>query len=492
MSSPQNLFQNFSVPEVFFAKNDVTGTTNFREIFENSAEMMSAENGLLLLATVCLGGLVGLVRQWNGGEKTTAGMRTFSIWAVLGFVAAQMEIVGFKNFTLANLILVGVFSTVLLFRGGKERVRNDVKTHARFGLTTAGASLVIFCVGALMGIGEEKYAVMLAIVLAAALALSAWTDRFASALTGTDVRAGLQFACLTGILLPLVPNQQIWGIFNPHAIWLMVVLISGVNFVGYIAMRFLGANAGAALTGFIGGLASSTAVTISFAKRSREEPENGALFANAILLAHFSMALRLVVLVFLLNFSFAIFSAPFWASLLGICAAICGILIFRHGNGAAGSVPEVKNPLDLSSALKFGALYAIVVFVIERSGNAAGTSFFAVSFLSGIPDTAAVVMSMANQAAENFAAGTPNFSSAGTTEITAGTSAEADSGAEIFGALNFRLAALGAFLGVFSNNLVKLGIAIFGGAGTFRKFSALGLGSLALVNLGVLFWIFFS
>ncbi|MCD8283209.1 MAG: MgtC/SapB family protein [Opitutae bacterium] len=439
------------------------------------SSLMSPENGWLLLATVCIGGLVGLVRQWHGGEKTTAGMRTFSIWALLGFISAQMESIGFAHFTLAILILLGMSVAVLLAQGGKIRIRADVKTRARFGLTTAGAALVIFCVGALMGIGQEKYAIMLAIVLAAALSLNAWTDKLASSLTGTDVRAGLQFAFLTGILLPLVPNQQVWGIFNPHAIWLMVVLISGVNFVGYIAMRWLGAHAGAALTGLIGGLASSTAVTLSFSKRSRDEPENGGVFAMAILLAQFSMALRLVVLICVLNFAFAIASAPLWGILLGVCALACGALALSHGKLAEGAVPEVKNPLDLRMALKFGALYAIVVFFIERSGNAAGTSFVLVSFLSGIPDTAAVVMSMANQAAE-----------------TVGDALTADgsifAGAEA--SLTFRLAALGAMIGVFSNTLVKLGIAVFLGRGSFRKYAVLGLGCTSLANLAIIVWLF--
>ncbi len=456
---------------------DIANTEDSGIFFEVDPEsLMSPENGLLLLATVCIGGLVGLVRQWNGGERTTAGMRTFSIWAMLGFVAAQMECIGFKFFTLTILVLLGISVAVLLWRGGKIRVREETTVQARFGLTTGGAALVIFCVGALMGVGQEKYAIMIAVVLAAALALNAWTDRFASSLTGTDVRAGLQFAFLTGILLPLVPNQQIWGLFNLYTIWLMVVLISGVNFIGYIAMRWLGARAGAALTGVIGGLASSTAVTLSFSKRSREEPEDGGAFALAILLAQFSMALRLVILVCVLNITFAAATAHLWAILLGVCAAVCGVLALSHGSAVQGAVPEIKNPLDLRTALKFGALYAVVVFLIERTGNDAGASFAVVSFLSGIPDTAAIVMSMANQATEvvTEAATTDNMSL-----IATETS------------LSFRLAALGAMIGVFSNTLVKLGIALVLGRGIFRKYALLGLGCTLAANLGVIVWLFF-
>ena len=418
---------------------------------------MTPQNGWMLLVTVCIGGLVGLVRQWRGGNNTTAGMRTFALWAVLGFISVQMERLGFEHFVLASLSVLGLSTVAYLIRGGKERQREKTMLQATFGLTTAASALMVFCAGALMGIGLEKYAVMLAIVLAVTLGLRAWTDKWSSSLTGTDIRAGLQFACLTGVLLPLVPNQTLWGIFNPYTTWLMVVLISGVNFIGYIAMRWLGARAGAAVTGFIGGLASSTAVTLAFSRRSETEHENGGAFAMAILLAQLSMALRLVVLTFLLNLKFAISTLWMWGVLLGVCVSVCGLIALRHGKLAEGKVPAVKNPLDLPNAVKFALLYALVVFLIEKSGNDLGTGFGAVSFFSGIPDTAALVMSMANQASELADAGT----------------------------LSFAVAALGIMIGVFSNTLVKLGLTLAFGRGTFRRLASTGLGITALANLAI-------
>ncbi len=418
---------------------------------------MTPQNGWMLLVTVCIGGLVGLVRQWRGGNNTTAGMRTFALWAVLGFISVQMERLGFEHFVLASLSVLGLSTVAYLIRGGKERQREKTMLQATFGLTTAASALMVFCAGALMGIGLEKYAVMLAIVLAVTLGLRAWTDKWSSSLTGTDIRAGLQFACLTGVLLPLVPNQTLWGIFNPYTTWLMVVLISGVNFIGYIAMRWLGARAGAAVTGFIGGLASSTAVTLAFSRRSETEHENGGAFAMAILLAQLSMALRLVVLTFLLNLKFAISTLWMWGVLLGVCVLVCGLIALRYGKLAEGKVPAVKNPLDLPNAVKFALLYALVVFLIEKSGNDLGTGFVAVSFFSGIPDTAALVMSMANQASE--------FADAGT--------------------LSFAVAALGIMIGVFSNTLVKLGLTLAFGRGAFRRLASTGLGITALANLAI-------
>lgn len=426
--------------------------------------LLSPQNGWMLLVTVCIGGLVGLVRQWRGGNTTTAGMRTFALWSTLGFVSVQMERLGFSHFVLASLLVLGLSTVAYLIRGGKERTRgNNLHIQATFGLTTAASALMVFCSGALMGIGLEKYAVMLAIVLAITLGSRAWTDKWSSSLTGTDIRAGLQFACLTGVLLPLVPDQTLWGIFNPYTTWLMVVLISGINFVGYIAMRWLGARAGAAVTGFIGGLASSTAVTLAFSRRSETEHENGGAFATAILLAQVSMALRLIVLTFLLNYAFTISTLWMWGILLGVCIVACGLIALRHGKLAEGQVPAVKNPLDLGMAIKFALLYAAVVFLIEKSGNGFGSGFLAVCFFSGIPDTAALVMSMANQAASNVSAET----------------------------LSYSLAAIGIMIGVFSNTLVKLGLTLVFGRGRFRVLSAIGLGITAFANLAIIFALIF-
>lgn len=418
-------------------------------------QLPSAHNGWMLLATLCLGGLVGLVRQWRG--TTTAGMRTFAIWAVLGFVAIQFERVGVRYFVVAVLALLGIFSAAFLIRG-KKRVRESDNSsyEASFGLTTAAASLAMFSVGVLMGLDQAQYAVMLAIVIAVTLSSRSWTDKWSASLTGTDIRAGLQFACLTGILLPLVPDRTLWGIVNPYSTWLMVVLISGVNFIGYIAIRWLGARAGAAVTGLIGGLASSTAVTLSFSRRSAVEPEDGGSFAVAIMLAHFSMLIRLAVLMGVLCFALGKFMLVPVGVLIVFGLIACGIIAWRYGKKSEGNVPEIKNPLDLASAIKFGLLYAAVIFLIQQTGTAAGTGFFAVSFLSGIPDTAAVVMSLSNQVSD--------------------------------GQLELILAATGVLVGVFSNTLVKLGISLVVGRGSFRKFVALGLGGILLVN-AILIWV---
>ncbi|HIV04015.1 MAG TPA: MgtC/SapB family protein [Candidatus Spyradosoma merdigallinarum] len=418
-------------------------------------QLLTSETGWMLLATACLGGLVGLVRQWRG--TTTAGMRTFALWSVLGFISVQVEQLGIAHFTIATLTLLGISSAAFLIRGKKRIRESDNSSYeASFGLTTAAASLAMFSVGILMGLEQAKYAVMIAIVVAVTISSRSWTDKWSASLTGTDIRAGLQFACLTGILLPLVPDRMLWDAFNPYATWLMVVLITGVNFIGYIAIRWLGARAGAAITGLIGGLASSTAVTLSFSRRSVVEPEDGGAFAVAIMLAQLSMLVRLVVLMLVLCLALGQFMLVPWLVLFAAGLAGCGIVAARHGNKAEGKVPEIKNPLDLGSAIKFAALYAVVVFLIQETGTAAGTGFFAVSFFSGIPDTAAVLMSLSNQAAD--------------------------------GQLAFPLASLGILVGVFANTVAKLCIALVVGRGAFRRYVGFGFGAMLAANAALVVW----
>lgn len=415
--------------------------------------LLSSHSGLMLIVTACLGGLVGIVRQWRG--TTTAGMRTFAMWAVLGYIAIQLERLGIRHFVVAALVLLGIFSAAFLIRGKKRVRQDDQKSYdASFGLTTAAASLAMYSVGVLMGLDLVQYAVMLAIVIAVTLGLHGLTDKWSASLTGTDIRAGLQFACLTGILLPLVPDRALWGVFNPYTTWLMVVLITGVNFVGYIAIRLLGARAGAAVTGLIGGLASSTAVTLSFSRRSVREPDDAGSFAAAIMLAQLSMLVRLIVLVFVLCAALGKFMILPWVVLVVVGLASCGLVAWRHGKKSEGNVPAVKNPLDLVSALKFGLLYAAVVFLIEKTGTAAGAGFLVVSFISGIPDTAAVVMSLSNQAEAEL--------------------------------LAFAPAAVGVLLGVFANTLLKCVIALGIGRGDFRKYAGAGFGAMLVANAALI------
>lgn len=411
---------------------------------EDIASLITPENGWVLLATACAGGFVGLVKQWREGESSVAGMRTFSLWAVLGYVSVHMNQL-VPGILLASFGLMG--AGVVVFSLNK-------KAEEHLGLTTLAAALLMFLLGVLMGFGQREYALTIGILVAATIGLRSVTHRWSKLLTETDVKAALQFAFLTGVILPLVPNKVVWGAFNPYDTWRMVMLISGVNLLGYVAMRLLGARAGLPITGIVGGLASSTAVTISFSRRSKFDAPNAVACAQAILLASQSMFARVWLVIFALSpeFAWKLFPAFLLVTLTGL---IVPAWLIRHiPRRNETEVPAVKNPLSLGMAVKFGLLYAVLVFLIEQTKEAAHSmAFLGISFLSGTLTMDAISVSLANSIAED--------------------------GSGIL------LAAAGVLVAMASNTIVKAGVALCLGNAVLCKWVAVGsVVTLASIGAG--------
>ena len=171
------------------------------------------------------------------------------------------------------------------------------------GLTTEVAALVVFLLGAMVMLGHAELAIGLGVVTAAVLAYKQPLHGFVDKLGWDDVYAGLRLLIATFIALPLLPNEPIdpWGALNPYSLWLLVILISSLSLVGYVLTRLLGPARGTALTGLTGGLVSSTAVTLSFAKEGRDNPQAAPALACGILLAWAVMFVRVIVLVAVVN-----------------------------------------------------------------------------------------------------------------------------------------------------------------------------------------------
>ncbi len=413
--------------------------------------LLSPKNGWALLAAASLGGLVGLVRQWNErdrpglapGSRAVAGARTFALWSTFGFVAAQLERTGLEWMLLAGLATLTALLTAAAFRRPDE---------SGAGLTTMTSGVLTYVAGALLGAGLTRYAVWLAIILAGIIGVRRLTSEWSGRLNETDVRAGLQFAFLTGIILPLVPDEKLWGVFNPYDTWRMVMLVAGVNLTGYATMRFLGERAGTALTGLVGGVGSSTAVTLAFARRSRERPERGATYAQGVLLACAVMVPRLLFILAAINPDLARALLPGGALVFLATAAVPAWLWLRERDEPVGEVPPVGNPLRLMQSAKFALLYALVVFLLGFSRDyAGGSGIYALSFVSGLPDMDAITLSLANRTSEG--------------ELAANT------------------AALAVLVAIAANTLVKLALALALGAGRFRRLMTAGLALPLLVIL---------
>jgi uncharacterized membrane protein (DUF4010 family) len=246
----------------------------------------------------------------------------------------------------------------------------------------------------------------LAIVTAAVLAYKQPLHGFVAKIGWSDVFAGLRLMIATFIVLPLLPDRAVdpWGALNPHTLWLLVLLISGLSLVGYVATRLLGAHRGAALTGVTGGLVSSTAVTLSFSRQSRDQATaaaTGAL-AGGILLAWCVMFGRILVEVLVVNPQMlTLLLAPVTA--MGLIAAGMGGLYLWRGLSRQSREPSpgtaevpLTNPFSLASAAKVAAFFAFVTLVVKIvQAESPGGGVYIVAALAGLTDVDAITLSMA-------------------------------------------------------------------------------------------------
>lgn len=357
---------------------------------------------LEFMMAILLGALVGIEREKRKREaKETdyiAGLRTFTLLALLGAMA------GFLSRSLASpwiaaaaLLVVGAF--VVAGYLATVRTNKDGK-----GLTTEVAAVVVFLLGAMVTLGYREVAIGLSIVTAAVLAYKQPLHIFVDRLGWDDIFAALRLLIATFIALPLLPNRPIdpWGAINPYQIWLLVILISSLSLVGYVLTRLLGAARGAAITGLAGGLVSSTALTLSFAREARDNPENTTSLASGVLFAWGVMFIRVIVLVAVLNQALLPdVLAPF--VVMAVLATGYGALITYRRGGAKSGVPQgpvdVKNPFSLIEASKFAALFAVVLLAVKIvQENFPPDGLYAVAALAGLTDVDVITLSMANYA----------------------------------------------------------------------------------------------
>lgn len=353
-----------------------------------------------LLVSASLGALLGLERQWSGERdkpkaEALAGARTFAVWAVLGTLCAWFSQNQHPAFFLLGF--AGMFALIAL-----TTYRNTANER-QAGLTTGAVGLATYLLGGLVLFGQVKTAVVVAVSLVVLLAskerLHAWSRKFSR----MDVYHALQFAAVTGIILPLVPDEPCgpYGAFNPHTIWLMVVLVSGLGFLGYVAMRLFGEGRGLAVTGILGGLASSTATTLALSRQSREAPDTGQVCALAVTLACTVMLARVAVLVGAVSLPLLSSLAP-WLLLMalpGMAFSAANRRSFVAGNATGDGPREIRNPLSLRVAIQFALLYALIVLGVQwANANFGGGGVYWVSFLSGLTDLDAISLSLSQTA----------------------------------------------------------------------------------------------
>ncbi|HMN79400.1 MAG TPA: DUF4010 domain-containing protein [Burkholderiaceae bacterium] len=357
---------------------------------------MDIEPSLLKLAlALALGLLVGLQRQ--RAASRVAGVRTFALITLLGTIAGLTT--GAFGPWLVGAGALGVAALLVIADVAKLRDDNDP------GITTEVAVLLMYAVGAYLAVGETIVAVVATGAITLLLHFKEPMHRAIGNMDDADMAAIMQFALVTLVILPLLPDRTFGplDVLNPREVWWMVVLIVSINLAGYVALKRAGARSGALLGGLLGGLASSTATTVSYARRTRrgeddsQGPAGAELAALVIALASSVSFLRILVEV-------AIVAPAQWMSIAGPLGAMLGWMLLisagayiHAGRQEAGSLPVRGNPAELKTAVLFGGLYALVILVVAFAKHYLGdAALYPVAAVSGLTDVDAVTLSTAN------------------------------------------------------------------------------------------------
>jgi uncharacterized membrane protein (DUF4010 family) len=406
-------------------------------------------------AALAIGFLVGLQREYAhgcSGREIFAGERTLALMGLVGCTAAMAADVLASPWPFVGILAVMGGLIVVAYSIGAWR--------GQVGLTTEVAALVTVLAGALCYWGYLALAVAVAVATTVLLSLKLETDRFVQRITREDVYATLKFAVITAIVLPVLPDQTFGppplDVLNPHEIWLMVVFISGISFLGYVLIKVVGARQGIGLTGLLGGLVSSTAVTAGFAERSQRETGLAKPFALAITVAWTVMFARVIVEVAALNGALlrVLWLPMAAAALAGL--AYCVYLYFSQRTDEEGGV-AVSNPFELGPAVKFGLLYALILLVSKAAQTYLGdTGLYLSSVVAGLADVDAITLSMA--------------------ELSRAA-----------GGLDLSTAARAVVLAAMSNTVVKGGIVLTTGSPPLRRALLPGFVLMLVIGIGVAF-----
>ncbi|MFW5904658.1 MAG: MgtC/SapB family protein [bacterium] len=336
-----------------------------------------------------LGLLVGLQRE--RAESPIAGLRTFAVTAVLGGFCALLALT-FGGWVLAaGVVAVGAFVVM----GNLIKLRAGIQDP---GLTTEVAILLTFVLGAYLMVGRIEVGIVAGGTLAVLLQLKNRTRRLVRWLGDDDVEAVMRFALLTLVILPVLPNQTYgpFDVLNPRQIWLMVVLIVGIGFGGYLLYRAVGTRAGTVLAGILGGLISSTATTVSYARRAASSPGAARISTVVIMLSAAVVFVRVLVEIAVVAPGVLFSAAPPLLAVLGAFTGLSFLAWLRHA-GDGDPMPKQENPTRLGPALLFGLLYGAILLASAAGQDRFGAEgLYAIATVSGFAKLDAIVLSTAN------------------------------------------------------------------------------------------------
>lgn len=392
-----------------------------------------------------IGIAAGLEREWSGHASGPnarfAGLRTFFLLGLTGGTIGVLAAAG--HGTVAAALGLGAAALcVSAYTMAVRRVTTDTDG------TTEAAALAVVALGAFAGAGWVQIAAGAGAIVVLALSEKARLHWFVRQLGAPELRAGFQFAVLAVVVLPLLPAGPYFGTISvkPRALWMFVLLFSGLNFVGFVARRIVGASRGLGIAGALGGIVSSTAVTLSFSRQSRLEADLGAPLARGVLAACTVLVPRILIVSAAINPGVALHLLPMVLPVFVIGVGFVTIGWQSDHPSATPVQADARNPLRLGAAIRmaiaFQAMMVLIALVQRGSGNA---GLFTTAAVVGLADTDALAVSVMRPEA----------------------------------GLQPAIAAHAIAIAVLSNTLLKLAVAIGLGRATYRRRAAVGLASLA-------------
>ena len=353
--------------------------------------------------------MVGLEREQKyqtNNLDTFGGVRTF---ALIGLVGAVSYVISSFSVILSAVLFAGFLILVVSSYVMAIRIHNSV------GGTSAVAAMLVYLIGFLSAMGSHVLATSIALVLLTALHFKSALHGWAKQLRDVEIISTIQFILIAFVILPLLPNQVFgpYDFFNPYVVWLMVVFISGVSYLSYIAIRLFGQTKGIFLTGFLAGFISSTALALSFSAQSKQNKKVVNPYVIAVVVASSAMFFRILLEVLVLNIQlfYFILVPMFVMGVVGILASVDFWLIREESSvKIKDEVFEVKSPINIVSALKFGAFFALIILVSKFLNSTMGArGVYLTSIFSSVLDVDAITVSMANLANKSLSLSTAGY-----------------------------------------------------------------------------------
>jgi len=353
-----------------------------------------------ILISIVIGFMLGLQRDIAYHRKKRngfAGARTFAMIALMGYMSGWIH-EKVEHFVLVSFLIVGAFVLIsYIYKSFYKKLS---------GSTTEFTMLITYLLGLLVFYNKAQYAILIAIIILILLDIKGRLRRFRNFITPKDMQSTILFLVMTFIILPLLPDKTIdpFGVFNPYETWIMVVLIAGISFMGYIAIKVLGTHRGIYITGIFGGLVSSTAVSITLSKIYALRQNFLKSFAGAIAISYSIMYIRVLLEAFVINPTLAKeLMVPY---LMASFFAFAFVFYLYKKSATTQSVKELQinsNPLEISEALKLGLLFGLIfgsiAFFQSRFGD---TGIYLVAFLSGLTDVDAITLSLSKLAIDKI------------------------------------------------------------------------------------------